>query len=183
MYQDIVNYVAACDVCQCNKYDNTADLGLLRLLRVPQKVWSEFPWTLWKVYLMHMICRLHGLSQSIVSDKDVVFISTFWQELFKLLKVQINTSSTYHPQSDGQTEVVIQFEVVYGHAPSLHMPCLLGNSVVEVVDRILAAREIVLHHLKYNLHKAQNRMEQQADQHRSDRQYSARDWVYVKLQL
>ena len=78
---------------------------------------------------------------------------------------------------------VIQFEVVYGHAPSLHMPCLLGNSVVEVVDRILAAREIVLHHLKYNLHKAQNRMKQQADQHRSNRQYQARDWVYVKLQL
>ena len=52
------------------------------------------------------IYRLHGLPSTIVSDRDTIFISHFWKELFQLLKVQLCLSTTYHPQSDGQTEVV-----------------------------------------------------------------------------
>ncbi|GJU18792.1 ty3-gypsy retrotransposon protein [Tanacetum coccineum] len=52
------------------------------------------------------IYKLHGLPYDIVSDKDKVFLSLFWKELFKLLKVQLNMSTSYHPQLDGQTEVV-----------------------------------------------------------------------------
>jgi len=52
------------------------------------------------------IFRLHGMSRSIVSDRDVVFTSKFWQELFKLQGSNLTMSSTYHPQTDGQTEVV-----------------------------------------------------------------------------
>ena len=43
---------------------------------------------------------------TIVSDRDLVFTSHFWQELMRLQGVQLALSSTYHPQSDGQTEVV-----------------------------------------------------------------------------
>ena len=55
---------------------------------------------------MKDIFRLHGMPQSIVSDKDVVFTSKFWQELFKLQGSNLAMSSVYHPQTDGQTEVV-----------------------------------------------------------------------------
>ncbi|KAK8918580.1 hypothetical protein KSP39_PZI021790 [Platanthera zijinensis] len=55
---------------------------------------------------MDAVFRLHGLPASIVSDRGAVFVSTFWQELFKTLKVQLKLSSAYHPQTDGQTEVV-----------------------------------------------------------------------------
>lgn len=53
------------------------------------------------------VVRLHGFSKSTVLDKDKVFLSPFWK-LFKLsvTVLNFNFSSSYHPQSDGQTEVV-----------------------------------------------------------------------------
>lgn len=44
----------------------------------------------------------------IISDRDPIFTSTFWKELFCLAQVQLCMSSAYHTQSDGQTECVNQ---------------------------------------------------------------------------
>lgn len=52
------------------------------------------------------VFKLHGLPTSIVCDKDPTFTSNFWQELFQLQGIKFNFSSSYHPQTDGQTEVV-----------------------------------------------------------------------------
>jgi len=54
------------------------------------------------------IWRLHGLPESIVSDRDTRFMSKFWTSLMQLLQVKLNLSTAFHPESDGQTERVNQ---------------------------------------------------------------------------
>lgn len=52
------------------------------------------------------IVKMHGFPKTIVSDRDSIFINSFWQQLFKAQGTILAMSSVYHPQSDGQTEVL-----------------------------------------------------------------------------
>lgn len=54
------------------------------------------------------IFKLHGMSIAIVTDRDRIFTSHLFQEIFRMMKVSLRLSSAYHPQTDGQTERVNQ---------------------------------------------------------------------------
>ena len=46
---------------------------------------------------MDNVGKIHGLPRSLVSDRDPLLVSKFWQELFQLSGMQLRMSSTYHP--------------------------------------------------------------------------------------
>jgi hypothetical protein len=59
------------------------------------------------------IVRLHGIPQSLVSDRDPVFTSTFWRELMRLMVTKLHMTTAFHPQSDGQTEAANRVIIMY----------------------------------------------------------------------
>jgi len=94
-------------------------------------------------YVAHLffneIVRLHGLPTTILSDRDVKFTGHFWRTLWKKMNTQLSYSSAYHPQTDGQTEVV-----------NRSLGNLLRNLVREnsrMWDRVLAQAEFAYNDL------------------------------------
>ena len=62
---------------------------------------------------METFQKLHGVPKIIVSDRDPIFTGIFWTELFSCFGTQLAHSSSYHPQSNGKTEIVNKCLEVY----------------------------------------------------------------------
>ncbi|GKE26792.1 putative reverse transcriptase domain-containing protein [Tanacetum coccineum] len=60
-----------------------------------------------QLYLKEVVCR-HGVPLSIISDRDSRFASGFWRSLQNALGTNLNMSTAYHPETDGQSERTIQ---------------------------------------------------------------------------
>lgn len=132
MYKSINDYVAVCVICQktksqaipCQVWDDiTLDFidGLPvshgkdaifvvvdRLSKYAHFMTLSHPYTAKVVAekFVDGVVKLHGMPQSIISDWDPIFVSKFWQEFFSMFGTQLKLSTAYHPQMDGQTEVV-----------------------------------------------------------------------------
>ncbi|GJX11211.1 putative reverse transcriptase domain-containing protein, partial [Tanacetum coccineum] len=90
-----------------------------------------------QLYLKEVVCR-HGVPLSIISDRDSRFASGFWRSLQNSLGTNLNMSTAYHPETDGQSERTIQtledmlracaapFEALYGEKAADRLFCGSG---------------------------------------------------------
>ena len=59
-------------------------------------------------FFVDNVFRLHGLLEVVISDRDPYFTSKFWTSLFDLLGTDLRFSIAFQPQTDGQSERMIQ---------------------------------------------------------------------------
>lgn len=81
-----------------------------RLTKYAHFISLTHPYTAQDVATLYLdqVFKLHGLPKVILTDRDPIFTSTVWQNLFKSMGVELHLTSAYHPQTDGQTEWVNQ---------------------------------------------------------------------------
>src|SRR3979411_193162 len=61
-----------------------------------------------RLYIQH-VYRTRGAPESIVTDRGPQFISPFWEEVWRILGIKLKLSTAFHPQTDGQTEIMNQY--------------------------------------------------------------------------
>ncbi|GJZ21298.1 putative reverse transcriptase domain-containing protein [Tanacetum coccineum] len=112
MKRDIVEYVSKCLTCSKIKAEHQNPSGLLQqpltksahFLPIREDYKTK---KLTRIYINEIVVR-HGVPVSIISDHDGRFASHLWQALQKALGTKLNMSTTYHPETDGQSERTIQ---------------------------------------------------------------------------
>ncbi|GJS11369.1 putative reverse transcriptase domain-containing protein [Tanacetum coccineum] len=112
MKADIATYVGKCLTYAKVKAEHQRPSGLLVQPDIPEWKWEkitmDFITKLPKtaagfdsIWVIEIVAR-HGIPMSIISDRDSHFTSRVWQSLHKALGTQLNLSTAYHPQTDGQ---------------------------------------------------------------------------------
>ncbi|GJV18570.1 putative reverse transcriptase domain-containing protein [Tanacetum coccineum] len=124
MKANIATYVSKCLTCAKVKAEHQRPSGLLVQPDIPQWKWDNISiyfvtklpkssqgyntiWKLARMYLKEVVTR-HGIPVSIICDRDPRFASHFWRSLQKALGTNLDMSTAYHPQTDGQSERTIQ---------------------------------------------------------------------------
>ncbi|GJW20000.1 putative reverse transcriptase domain-containing protein, partial [Tanacetum coccineum] len=99
----IAEYVGKCLTCSRVK----AEYRLTKSAHfIPIKATDSME-TLTRLYIKEIVLR-HGVPISIISYRDSHFTSRFWQSMQNALGTQLDMSTTYHPETDGQSERTIQ---------------------------------------------------------------------------
>nr|GEZ14544.1 putative reverse transcriptase domain-containing protein [Tanacetum cinerariifolium] len=148
-----------------------------------------------RIYINKIVAR-HGVPVSIISDHDGRFASHLWQALQKALGTKLNMSTTYHPETDGQSERTFRtledmfyhksikcapFEALYGcKCRSLVIWTEIGESqligpkiVQETIEKIVQIKE--------RLKTARSRQKSYADKRRKSLEFKVGDRVLLKV--
>lgn len=64
------------------------------------------------LFIRH-ICMLHGLPDSMISDRGNLLVAEIWKSICARLRIDLYISSSYHPETDGQTEIAKAFATQY----------------------------------------------------------------------
>ncbi|RDX61865.1 Tf2-9, partial [Mucuna pruriens] len=135
--------------------------------------------------IAEIVC-LHGFPNSIISERNKAFMRT-----------QLKYSTAYHPQTDGQTDMVNRTLEAY-------LRCFVNNQpkqwlkwlawaptvvkyqgegmILEEIDQLLIERDTILAKLKANLCRSQNQIKVQPDKKRREVEFQLGDLVYLKAE-
>ncbi|GJU47873.1 putative reverse transcriptase domain-containing protein [Tanacetum coccineum] len=148
-----------------------------------------------RIYINKIVPR-HGVPVSIISDRDGRFASHLWQALQKALGTKLNMSTTYHPETDGQSERTIQiledmlyhksikcapFEALYGRkCRSLVIWAEVGESQLIGPEIVQETTEKIVQ-IKERLKTARSRQKSYADKRRKPFEFKVGDRVLLKV--
>ncbi|GJS91773.1 putative reverse transcriptase domain-containing protein [Tanacetum coccineum] len=146
-----------------------------------------------RLYLNEIAAR-HGVPISIISDCDSRFTSRFWQSMQEALRTRLDISTTYHPQTNGQSERIIQtledmvravrcapFEALYGRKyRSLIMWAELGEGQLIGLELVQETTKKILQ-IKDRLKDARHRQKSYTDKRRKPLEFSVGDYVLLKV--
>ncbi|KAL2252782.1 UNVERIFIED_CONTAM: Transposon Tf2-12 polyprotein [Sesamum indicum] len=226
---DVKTYVRTCLICQQDKTYHQKKAGLLQPLPILKRPWEsvsiDYISGLPKVgdlgsiivvvdrlskYATFIAAPKHvtteGTAHLFFNDRDSRFTGVFWTELFKILGTKLSMSSSYHPQSDGQTERFNSmleeylrhflyfnaqksssankstFEIITGQQPLLPHTLDSPQSVRSHLARSFSQEwKQNVDIAKSCLEKAQKQMKKYADQNRRFIELNAGDFVMVKV--
>ncbi|GJZ95204.1 putative reverse transcriptase domain-containing protein [Tanacetum coccineum] len=145
-----------------------------------------------QLYLKEIMCR-HGVPILIISDRDSHFMSRFWRSLQKALGTNLDMSTTYHPQTDGQSERTIQTLEDMLRACAAPYEALYGQKYKspicwsEVRDSQLTSPELIremtekIVQIKNRLLTARSRQKSYADRRTKSLEFEVDDMVLLKV--
>ncbi|GKB67586.1 putative reverse transcriptase domain-containing protein [Tanacetum coccineum] len=145
-----------------------------------------------RLYLKEIVCR-HGVPVSIISDRDSHFTSNFWRSLQEALGTNLDMSTAYHPQTDGQSERIIQtlkdmlracmidFESSWDHwLSSRTIISEVGDSQLTGPELICDTTEKIVQ-IKNRLLAARSRQKSYADKRLKPLEFEVGDMVLLKV--
>ncbi|GJS32168.1 putative reverse transcriptase domain-containing protein [Tanacetum coccineum] len=142
---------------------------------------------------MKEIVARHGIPVSIISDRDSHFTSRVWQSLHKALGTQLDLSTAYHPQTDGQSERTIQTledmlracVIDFGNGWDRHLPLVEFSYNNSYHTSIKAAPFEALYGRKCRspdrMQAARDRQKSYADKRRRPLEFEVGDKVMLKV--
>ncbi|GJW32036.1 putative reverse transcriptase domain-containing protein [Tanacetum coccineum] len=144
-------------------------------------------------YLKEVVSR-HGVPVLIISDRDSKFTSHFWKSLNQALGTQLDMSTAYHPQTDGQSERSIQTledmlrACVIDFGKALYgKKCRSPICWAEVGDAQLTGPEIIhettkkIIQVKKRIQTARDRQKSYADRRHKPLEFEVGDKVMLKV--
>ncbi|GJQ99655.1 putative reverse transcriptase domain-containing protein [Tanacetum coccineum] len=205
MKKDITVYVSRCLTCLKVKAEHQRSSGLLQQPEIPKWKWegiamdfvTKLPRTsnrLDRLYLNEIVAR-HGVPISIISDRDSQFTSRFWQSMQEVLGTRLDMSTTYHPQTDNQSERTIQTledmlracVLDFRGSWDVYLPLVEFSYNNKVGEGQLIGPELVqettekISQIKDRLKVALDRQKSYADKRRKPLEFSVGDCVLLKV--
>ncbi|GJU69087.1 transposon ty3-G gag-pol polyprotein [Tanacetum coccineum] len=194
-WKGLKKMVRYCDVCQRQKPDLSVYPGLIQPLHIPERIWKEIsmdfieklPTSHGKLVILVVVDRLSKYAHFIPLAHPFTasqVAQVFLDQVYKLHGIPESIVSDRDKAEVVNRSLGCYLRCMCGEKPKecIKWLPLAEFCRVEEVDRTLQAREDAIKMIKFHLKRSQDRMKNQANKHRTDRQLEVNDWVYLKLQ-